>query len=277
MAWFHSARKKTDPLTPWEAYQAKQAKKRRHPKQRNLPLPTLTSFRRHQRTRNIILVTAPLVILLAGFGYLMSPLAKVQQVSVNGTENVPIQQVIDASTLSNRVLIPSVLLHPQRYLTRIKQALPQIASAQVKVQAVDQVTITVKEHEPIGYRLANKRYQMILANGTLIKTKTKTPLANYPVFSGFTVKEAAALAKAVAKFPPAVRRATSEVDASRGDGNPYQITMTMTDGNTVVADSRTVAKKIAYYPSIVAQVTTKGTVDLEVGAFFTPYPAKSAK
>lgn len=59
------------------------------------------------------------------------------------------------------------------------------------------------------------------------------------------------------QFPKAIQRDISEIDASRGDANPYQISMNMNDGYRVIADSRTIANKIKYYPAIVSQVKKK--------------------
>lgn len=274
MAWRKHAQQK-DPLTPWEAYQAKQ--KRRPKGEAKLKLPGVSAVRRHKRMRNLVLLLTPLLVLLAFFGYMVSPFSKVQEVSVVGTVNVPIQNVINASGLSDRVLIPQVLRTKKQLAAQIEKRLPQVKRASLAVSAVDHVTIHVVEHEPIGYVVKNKQYRMILANGTIIARGTTTPLDNYPVFSGFSDQEAGKLAQTLSRFPAALRRTTSEVTASRGDGNPYQITMTMTDGNTVVADSRTVAKQIKFYPSIIAQVQGKGTVDLEAGAFFKPYQKAAAK
>lgn len=73
------------------------------------------------------------------------------------------------------------------------------------------------------------------------------------------------------QFPAAIRRDISEIDASRGDAQLYQIARLMNDGYRNFADTRTIAQKIQYYPAIVTQVKTKGVVDLEVGAFWRPY------
>nr|WP_241864983.1 cell division protein FtsQ/DivIB [Lacticaseibacillus kribbianus] len=202
---------------------------------------------------------------------MVSPWARVASVSVTGTTNVPIQSVIDASKLDDAKTILGMQLHRRDFLKRIARQVPELRQVSVSVSGLNRVVLHVKEYTPVGYVQQKGRYRLILENGALMQDSTATPVNNYPVFTGFDAKAATSLAKAVRKFPAAVRRTVSEVKATRGGGNPYQITLTMTDGNTVVADSRTVAKKISYYPAIVAQVKTKGTVDLEVGAFFTPY------
>lgn len=271
MAWRKPSRnaQPKDPLTPWEAYQARQARTRRpHPR---LSLPQVTQLRRHHRTRNLVLVLTPLLLLLAFFGYMVSPLAKVETVSVTGTVNLPIQTVIDASALGPTDTIPGVLMGRKARLATIKAQVPEVRQVSLRVTQLNHVVLHVHEYIPMGYVLKSGQYHMILENGTIMAASSKTPADNYPVLTGFGDKDAAAMARAIRRFPSAVRRTISEVRATRGGSNPYQITLTMADGNTVVADSRTVAKKITYYPAIVAQVQKKGTIDLEVGAFFTPY------
>ena len=46
----------------------------------------------------------------------------------------------------------------------------------------------------------------------------------------------------------------------------------MKDGNIVKAIIPTLAEKMAFYPQIKAQLKERqGTIDLEVGAYFTPF------
>ncbi|WP_125703113.1 cell division protein FtsQ/DivIB [Lacticaseibacillus daqingensis] len=272
MAWFQLGRKKaaeTDPLTPWEAYQAKQAHRTRaRPK---LPLPQVTTLRRHHRTRNLVLVLTPLLLLLGFFGYMVSPLSKVGEITVTGTQNLPIQTVIDASQLGPTDTVIGVATHRAALASQIKAAVPEVAAVNLHLTHLNRLTIKVQEFVPMGYVVKQGAYHMILENGAIMRASSKTPADNFPVFTGFNNAAAAKMAKAIRQFPAAVRRTISEVRSTRGGSNPYQITLIMTDGNTVIADSRTVAEKISYYPAIVAQVQAKGTVDLEVGAFFTPY------
>lgn len=262
---------KDSPLTPWEAYQAKQTKQDRA-KRHTLPLPKLNHTRAARRRRNLALLLTPLGLLLAAGAYMISPLAKVGQIKVLGESTVPAQTVIDASKLGNSQVILDLLLHKHAVASRIRRQLPEVQHLSVDVNAFNQVTLHVKEYAPLGYLAHQDGYHVLLASGQVLKAATQTPTHNYPIYSGFTTKEAFKLAKVVHTFPAAVARGVSEVHATRGAANPYQITISMNDGNKVIADSRTVADKIKYYPQLLASVTTKGTIDLEVGAFFTPYP-----
>lgn len=267
---FRRKSKVQDPLTPWEAYQAKQ-KRDKKSTSRPLPLPHLSHTRATRRRRNLALILTPLTVLLVVAIYFLTPLARVGDISVRGESTLPAQSVIDASKLSSSQMILDLLLHRNRVTIQVQKALPQVQTLQVSVRGFNHVTLNVHEYAPLGYVQKNGEYHVLLASGVVLKDATQTPKSMYPIFTGFTTKEAFEVAKTVASFPQAVRKAVSEVKATRGAANPYQITLSMSNGNLVVADARTVAKKIKYYPQLLTDVKTKGTVDLEVGAFFTPY------
>ncbi|WP_461213506.1 cell division protein FtsQ/DivIB [Lacticaseibacillus sp. GG6-2] len=269
MAWFSKPDKKQDPLTPWEAYQAKHAEKAA-PK-RHLPLPTVAHTRQHRRRRNLALLLTPLAIVVILMLYMVSPLSKVGELSVRGENTLPAQDVISASKLGHSQVVIDLMLHRNRVEKRITKALPQVKNVTVHVHAFNQITLQVHEFASLSYIQEHGSYHVLLASGQVLKTATSSPKSTYPIFTGFTRKEAFKMARTVAKFPTAVRRGVSEVKATRGAANPYQITISMADGNLVVADSRTVGQKIRYYPKLLADVSKKGKIDLEVGAFFVPY------
>lgn len=237
-------------------------------------LPHLMQWRRATRRKALAKVLTPLLIIGAFLLYMVSPLAKVATVTVAGEELLPAQQVIDASRLDQDTVILSLLFGRQKVATRIQTALPQVKTVTIQVQRFNQVTLVVKEYPALGYLQKADGYHLMLASGTVLKHASKTPKTQYPLFTGFGDQAAVKVAKAVRQFPAAVRQAVSEVKATPGGANPYRITMRMTDGNTVIADSRTIATKSAYYPSITGKLEQVGTVDLEVGAFFTPQAKK---
>ncbi|MHA3065985.1 cell division protein FtsQ/DivIB [Lacticaseibacillus saniviri] len=267
MAWFKRQEKPVK-QTPWEQYQAQTKAQSKRPKVK-ANLPNLTALRRNQLRRNLWLVVTPIVLLLAFFGYMVSPLAKVDLVTVTGTEITPDQTIIDASHLAKSDLILGLLMNPGKVTTRIEK-LPEIKAAKLQVSDWHNVTLHVTEYTPVGYVVRHNQYHLVLETGYIEAKGQTNPNSNYPIFTGFTKKELPKIIKTVAKFPKAIRQDIAEIKATRGDANPYQITLNMGDGNKIIADSRTIAKKIQYYPSIVAQVKTTGTVDLEVGAFFSP-------
>lgn len=237
------------------------------------PLPHLEGVRQHRLRRNLAIIVPPLVLLTIVTGYLALPVSKVSTVRVRGNTNVSASTVQRASGLTNSSLIPAVWLNGQHVGQRVVKHVARVASAKAQVTGARDVTITVTEHETVGYVQRGDSYHALLDDGTIIRTGTSAPKSGDLIFKGFG-NGLQRVVRVVAKFPTSIRHDIFEVQSTRGGGNPYQITITMSDGNTIVADSRTVGKKIKYYPTIIKQVNKTGTVDLEVGAFFTPKSTK---
>lgn len=234
-------------------------------------LPQVQEIRWGRTWKSLGLILPPFIIVGLLSLYLATPLSKVRDVTVHGTNLVTNQAVINASALDGHDYIPKVYMHRSTIKKQILNKIPEIKRVKVDITAMRDVTMTVTEYAGIGYYHDRKGYHLILSTGQVLPDAIKSPKRGLPVFSGFgRGKRLAAIIKLVAQFPAAVAHDVSEVNWSRGGGNPYQITLTMNDGNKVVADQRTVLKKIPYYPSMVAQVKGFGTVDLEVGAYFTP-------
>ncbi|WP_155285920.1 cell division protein FtsQ/DivIB [Lacticaseibacillus zhaodongensis] len=247
----------------------------KNPKKIQQELPKVQKIRQRRTIRNLILILTPLLVVGALCVYMGTSMSKVSNVSVHGTDLIINQDVIDASGLNDKSYVPQLLLNRKRVARQIKRRVPAAQEVTIKMTSMRDVAINVHEYSATGYLDEQDGYHVILSTGVIMKAETDHPKQGLPVFRGFTkVRELRKMIKLVNQFPVAIRRDVSEITATNGDANPYQITISMNDGNEVIADRRTVVKKIKYYPSIVAQVKGQGTVDLEVGAFFTPKASK---
>lgn len=245
------------------------------PKKIQQGMPNVQKIRQRRNIRNLALIMLPLLLVAAVCFYLGTSMSKVNMVSVHGTNLIVNQDVIDASGLSDKSYVPHLLMARKQVEKRIESRIPAAKTVQIKMVGMRDVAINVQEYPATGYLDKNDGYHVVLSTGAVMKAETNHPKQGLPVFRGFTkVRDLRKMIKLVNQFPVAIRRDVSEITATNGDANPYQITMSMNDGNEVIADERTVVKKIKYYPSIVAQVKGQGTVDLEVGAFFTPKASK---
>lgn len=237
------------------------------------PLPNVQHIRHRRNLRNLILITLPLLVIAGAAGYMASPWSKVADITVKGTQVVANQDVIDATKMTTKTYIPAVVLNHKTIAKQVQSTIPALKTVAVKVEGARDITLKVSEFTTVGYVSKDGSNHAVLSNGTILRRESAQPEQGLPLFTGFN-QDLKSIIEEVAKVPPAIRQDISEVSATRGNGNPYQVTLTMNDGNTVVADSRTLAKKIKYYPNIVGQVKGKGTVDLEVGAYFEPKSRK---
>jgi cell division protein FtsQ len=212
-------------------------------------------------------------------GYLISPLGRVQEIFVEGAAYVPEQTIIDASRISGKVTALGVIANSKDIDGYISSKLPQIKKASIALKNFNDITITVQEYKTIAYVYSEKAYYTVLENGVIAKDGLKVPIGNCPIITGFELNQNLNdLLKQYMKLTDTVQNSISEIKYTGTEENPYSITVYMNDGNEIKAILPTFAEKILYYPDIVSQLgATKGIVDLEVGAYFTPFSQSAAE
>ncbi|WP_261805737.1 cell division protein FtsQ/DivIB [Lapidilactobacillus luobeiensis] len=267
----------TDPnsaIKTWEDFKTKtaqrQKKKRPRPVTKKLP-----QYHRHQTLRiawRLLLIFLIFGTGLVGLGYYISPYARIATVSVKGVEITAAQDVIDASQLNTESNVLLTVATRRKLEQRLKQELPALRSVTVILTNWNKIELRVKEEPTVGFFAKKDGYQRIFANGKLDSQLMNKPIGNFPVYAGFTPGTALNnVIQLYAQIPDQIQNAISEIKSDPSQANPYRIHLYMNDGNEVIADSRTVIKRLKYYGNIVSQTTQKGIVDLEVGAFFTPF------
>ena len=208
-----------------------------------------------------------------GSSFLISPYGKVKDIYVEGAEAVPEQSIIDASQITGKLTALGVVWNDERIDAYITSALPQVKTAEVTLRGMNDITIHVTEHETIAYVYSDGYYYNVLENGTVAETELKVPIGNNPIITSFEMNQNLDdLLEQYMQLTDSVQNSISEIKYTGTEENPYAITVYMNDGNEVKAILPSFAEKILYYPDIVSQLgETKGTVDLEVGVYFTPF------
>ncbi|WP_424349725.1 cell division protein FtsQ/DivIB [Latilactobacillus sp. 5-91] len=261
-------------LKVWRAYQIKRWKRQR--RQRLKPgRPTITNQLPQLKKQRGKKIRWQLVVILGIFTlgsltatYFISTKSDIQQLAVNGTKSVPDQQVINASGIQLGDNVLWQLMHHTKAKNNIQTKLPKIKQVSLQVSQMNHVAINVSEYKTVGYMFKHKQYYPILENGTILKTKMTQSLGNSPVYSHFKNDRYLKLGlKLYNDIPDSIQSAVSEIRLTAQNDNPYQVHLYMNDGNEVIGDLRTLAKKIKYYPVLVKQMDGKGKIDLEVGAY----------
>ncbi|QFP79803.1 cell division protein FtsQ/DivIB [Latilactobacillus graminis] len=261
-------------LTVWRTYQLKRWKKQR--RQRLTPgrptisdrLPRLKAQRTAKTKWRLISLLIIFTVGACVSMYFIAPISDIQQMTVKGTKSVPEQQVINASgiQIGDNALVQ--IWRAPTTASQIHKRLPKVKRVNVGLTHFNQLTFTVTEYPTVGYLVRHRQYYPILENGTILTTKMAQSLGNSPVYSQFKndafLKQGLKLYQA---FPKSVQSAVSEIRLTAKHHNPYQVHLYMNDGNEIVGDLRTLAKKIKYYPTLAKQMGGKGRIDLEVGAY----------
>ena len=72
LAWLRKKEQQSDPLTPWQQYQARQQQTPRHDRRQkpklDVNLPKIQTLRRRKLVKNLVLILLPLLLLLGVFG-----------------------------------------------------------------------------------------------------------------------------------------------------------------------------------------------------------------
>lgn len=140
------------------------------------------------------------------------------------------------------------------------------------------VAVTLKEYAHVGYIERDNSYYAILENGDIVEEPLTSFVMDAPLLSKF--KDDAYLnemLEQLASLKPEVHALISEVVYTPSESDKSVVTLYMTDGYEVRALIHEFAKKVNYYPDIVAQLSDiemKGVIDLEVGSYFSSFDSE---
>ncbi|ENH98328.1 cell-division initiation protein [Gracilibacillus halophilus YIM-C55.5] len=236
-------------------------------------IPKLKRERRKKANRRLIIYLAIFFFLICFVIYLQSPLSHVQKVVVDGNQWVDKQEIVDKSA----VTLESNFWGVQS--SEVKQAIvehPLIQSVSVSKQFYHQIRIDIKELKHVGYIEAESKVVPLLENGDqldAINWEEVNP--SVPILSDFSkpiyIQE---LANELNNLSTYLLSIISEIHWTPTEGNPYQITLYMSDGYEVESSIRNLSALLDTYPSIVSQLDSKqdGVITIDDGgAVFTPY------
>lgn len=268
-------REPAEMIKPWQRYLEKkdqQTQTIRVPRPVGEVLPKLKATRQKKLKRNLIIILVPVVILLILILYYIAPVSKVGDVSVQGTQVVPEQSIIDASGIQRSDHIFKILFQRKKVSQKILNGVPGIKNATLEVSGFNQLTFQVKEYQRVGYLNQNNHYYSVLSNGIVLKQAVSKPVGNLPVLENFKEgKKLNLIIQAFEHLPVSIQNDISEIHLTGSKVNPYQVRIFMNDENEVVADLRTMQKKLPKYPTYAKALNKKGVIDIEVGAFAYPF------
>lgn len=236
-----------------------------------------------QRQKNLLtrLIT---LILLFSFAilivvYFISPLSKVDMVSVSGTKEVADQEIIDVSQIKSGKNLWGIFFERKNISKMVLADLPQVKAMEISLSGLNDYTIKVEEYKTVAYLAEDNKYYNILENGKIVNESRKVSIGNPPIFKNFEENKALILMidqyKAINET---TQNSISEIEYTPDDIDDYLIKIYMNDGNEVIASIPSFAEKMVYYPDMVKKIgDQKGTFNIEVGAYFSPFQYNDKK
>ena len=237
-------------------------------------IPSFREKRKRRTNFKFILLTTIFVLVLLFLLYLQSSYSKVQTIVIEGNELETQQYYIDESQIA---IGDSMWGFAVKDVEATLQELNFVSDAKVKRKLLTDVTITIKEYEKVAYLNEGSQYYPMLENGYIYKEGSLDTPIDAPVFMHFTDEGLRKrLLKEMPKIDHSILALISQINAIPTDNDPYAITLFMNDGYEVRADITTLADKIQYYPSIIAQIegkeqSAKGVIDIEVGTYYQSF------
>ncbi|MCP0886495.1 FtsQ-type POTRA domain-containing protein [Ligilactobacillus sp. WILCCON 0076] len=265
-------------LTPWEKAQLERNKKRQKEKKSpfkkqnfSRQLPQLKNVHKKRlKKRGLLLLTIFTVITSVSL-YLILPVSRVKNIVITGVNKQTQKDILKSSKIMKGDFLIETWFKNSEIKKRIKQENGTVKYAKI-AEKNRNVKINILEYSTVGYVYQDKKYYALTKNGAVSKATVANVTGNMPTIYDFkSTKNLKLIAKQLSLISQNIQEAISEIHATPTKADSGKILVYMNDGNEVIATIGTFAKKMAYYPSIVAKMNGTGIVDLEVGAYSYPY------
>lgn len=232
-------------------------------------IPTLRERRRKRTNRKFLALLFIFLILLAALIYSQTKYSKIQTITVNGENLYAEPEYIEASKLG---IGDSMWSFNAGEVEKAIAKLDWVKEAAADKNWLTGVEITIVEYPAIGYLEKETGYQKLLSNGFAVELPVES--VNGPIFTNFENPETRLeLSAQLEQLDPEVSNMLSQLILTEGETASANVTIYMTDGNEIRAKLNSLAEKLDYYPSLIAQLEDgqKGVFDMEVGITFRSY------
>ena len=232
-------------------------------------IPSLRERRKKRTNRKFVILLFVFLLLLAILIYSQTKYSKIQEIGVAGAGHYSADEYQEASGLAPG---DSMWSFSEKEIEEKLADLEWVERAAVEKKWLTGVDIQVQEFKKIGYLDKGTGYQMVLTTGHILD-KPVTSI-NGPIFTNFKdAKSLELLAAQLAETDSGVYNMISQIFLNPDQEDALLVTLYMNDGNEVKATLNTLAEKLNYYPSIIAQLEDgqKGVIDMEVGIFFRSF------
>ncbi|ANU27897.1 cell division protein FtsQ/DivIB [Planococcus versutus] len=232
-------------------------------------IPSLRERRKKRTNRKFVALLLIFLTLLAILLYSQSKYSEIQNITIEGAVLFDQKSYEAASGLT---IGDSMWSFDTRAVAQKIEKLEWVEKATVKKNWLTGVKLDVQEYVQMGYLDVGNSYQMILSNNLALNQPVT--IVNGPIYSNFDdEKKREALIDQLTDIEPEVLQLVSQIMLNIEKEDADYVTLYMNDGNEIRGILSTLAEKMNYYPSVVAQLEDeqKGVIDMEVGIFFRSY------
>lgn len=224
-------------------------------------------FRRQMTAIVIVLVIGILLIV-----FYLSPYSKPQNVTVVGNEEVSTDEIVSSAKINRNKNLLMQYYNKKAISDNILKGNPRIKSAEISTVGTDGLKIEVVEFAVVAYNQVDKSYYPVLENGYILEDAVKKRESGLPILVDFEQGDVLdQLLVSFEKIPSSVKKLVKNIKPANIKRNPNLVTLTMTDGNEVLASIVDMDVKMKYYTQIASMMNEVGVIDMEVGVYSAPF------
>lgn len=237
-------------------------------------IPTFREKRRKRTNFKFTLLIGVFVVIICVLLYFQSSMSHIKEINITGSV------IREASFYEEQLQLQdgdSIWSFKVEELEAKLTQFPWVKEAKVERKLLNSVSVSITEWSKVAYINEYGSFYPVLENGEVLRDEVKIVPIDAPIFNAIDDEDVRKrLLKQLSKLNPEVLGMISQISMSTEEQNKYAITLYMNDGYEVRADITTLAEKLNYYPSIVAQIESeevaeKGVIDIEVGTYYKAY------
>ncbi len=237
---------------------------------KKIPVSIIKKIFSFERLEMRILWWIFLVSMIWGL-YFISPLSKPKEIYVYGNRQVELESIQEQAGIKKGKSIWGILSEHDIIRKRLISRNPKIKDASVTLSGLNKIQLTVLENPAVGYYVEAGQYKELLADAQTIQMEEPTKKEDIPELVNFTEESRKQLAEQLEKTSPSMIQLIRQIKYVNPEQKPLKLQLKMRDGMNVIGTLKDIGEKLNYYPSILKQLPKKsGTIDMEVGIFYTP-------
>ena len=203
--------------------------------------------------------------------YFISPLSKPKEIYVYGNRQVAVETIQEQAGIKKGKSIWGILSEHDMIRKRLTARNPKIKDVSVTLSGLNTIQLTILENPAIGYYVEDGQYMELLADAQTVQTEETSNKEGYPELMNFDEESRTQLANQLEKTSPSVISSIRQIQYVDPEQKPLKLHLKMKNGMKVIGTLKDIGEKLNYYPSILKQLPKKsGTIDMEVGIFYTP-------
>jgi cell division protein FtsQ len=240
-------------------------------------LRTLKKQNRLNKIRFSFFLLAPLTILLMMIIYLVSPLGKINSVTITGTKYIPVDDIKKELKINVGDSMLKVLGKTNQINRSVINEDNRVKNVNINLTHFNHLKVIVTPYKELGYETHNKSQYLILENGNVTNINVKKPNdRKLPYIVKFKDhNKLKAMVLDYLKLPKDIRDNIRVISYSPTNIYPDELHLYMRDGNRVIVLMSNFNYKMKFYRSIATELKARSMINLEVGAY--SYPLKNEK